>query len=55
MTNYEEVRVNLTNSQLCKLKSTAKNKTGATLRITKKYLLRWGIASCIISNKKTKN
>ena len=33
---YEEARVKLTNAQLNKLKSTATNKTGTTLRITKK-------------------
>ena len=36
MANYEEARVKLTNTQLNKLKSAAKHKTGATLRITKK-------------------
>ena len=36
MTNYEEARVKLTNCQLNKLNSAAKNKTGTTLRITKK-------------------
>ena len=36
MLHYEEARVELTNSQLNKLKSAAKNKTGATLRIAKK-------------------
>ena len=36
MTNYQEVRVKLTNSQLNKLKSAVKNKTGAALRINKK-------------------
>ena len=35
MANYEEARVKLTNTQLNKLKSAAKNKTGTTLRITK--------------------
>ena len=40
MTNHEEaklknLRVKLKNSQLNKLKSAAKNKTGTTLRITK--------------------
>ena len=34
--SYEETRVKLINAQLSKLKSAAKNKTGATLRITKK-------------------
>ena len=36
MTNYEEVRVKLTNTQSNKLKSTAKNKTGTMLRVSKK-------------------
>ena len=36
MTNEQEVRVKLTNSQLNKLKSAVKNKTGAALRINKK-------------------
>ena len=36
MTNYEEARVKLTNTQLNKSKSAAINKTGTTLRITKK-------------------
>ena len=36
MVNYEEAKVNLTNMQLNELKSAAKNKTGTTLRITKK-------------------
>ena len=35
MANYEEARVKLTNTQLKKLKSAAKCKTGVTLRITK--------------------
>ena len=36
MANYKEVRVKQTNTQLNKLKSAAKNKTGTTLRINKK-------------------
>ena len=36
MANYEEARGKLTNTQLCKLKSAAKNNTGTTLRTTKK-------------------
>ena len=36
MANYEEARIKLTNTQRNKLKSEAKNKTGTTLRITKK-------------------
>ena len=36
MINYQEARVKLTNTQLNKLKSAAKNRTGATLRLSKK-------------------
>ena len=36
MANYEEARGKLTNTQLCKLRSAAKNNTGTTLRTTKK-------------------
>ena len=36
MANYEEARVELTNTKLNKLKSAAKNKTGTILRIIKK-------------------
>ena len=36
MANYEEARGKLTNTQLNKLKSAAKNKTGTALRISKK-------------------
>ena len=36
MANYQEVRVKLTNTQLNKLKSAAKNKTGTILRINRK-------------------
>ena len=36
MANYQEVRVKLTNTQLNKLKSAAKNKTGTILRLNKK-------------------
>ena len=36
MTNYQEAIVKLTNAHLNKLKSSAKNKTGTTLRLTKK-------------------
>ena len=34
--NYQDVRVKLTRTQLNKLKSAAKNKTGKTLRLNKK-------------------
>ena len=37
MANYQEARVNLTNTQLNKLKSAAKTKTGTTIRLNKKY------------------
>ena len=36
MANYDKTRVKLTNAQLSTLKSATKNKTGTTLRITKK-------------------
>ena len=36
MTNYQEERVKLTNTQLKKLKSAGKNNDGAILRITEK-------------------
>ena len=36
MAIYQEVTVKLTNTQLKKLKSAAKNKTGTTLRLNKK-------------------
>ena len=38
MKNYQEARVKLINSQLNKLKSAAKNKTGTILRKTQKNL-----------------
>ena len=36
MANYQEARVKLTNTQVNKLKSAAKNKTGTILRLNKK-------------------
>ena len=36
MANYQEARVKLRNTQLNKLKSAVKNKTGTILRINKK-------------------
>ena len=36
MANYQEARVKLTNTQLNKLKSAAKSKTGTILRLNKK-------------------
>ena len=38
MANYQKVKVKLTNRQLNKLKSSAKNKTGIILRLKKKTL-----------------
>ena len=38
MANYQQARVRLTNTQLNKLKSAAKNKTGTILRLNKKKL-----------------
>ena len=38
ITNYQEARVKVTNTQLNKLKSAAKTKTRTTLRITKKNI-----------------
>ena len=38
MANYQEVRIKLTDRQLNKLKSAAKNKTGTTLRPKKKKI-----------------
>ena len=39
MANHEETRVKLTNTELNKLKSAAKNKNGTTLRKTKNNFL----------------
>ena len=36
MANYQETRVKLTNTQLSKLRSAVKNKTGTILRLNKK-------------------
>ena len=36
MTNYQELTVKITNTQLIKWKSAAKDKTGALLRLNKK-------------------
>ena len=38
MANYQQARVKLTNTQLNKLRSAAKNKTGTILRLNKKKL-----------------
>ena len=54
MINYQEARLTLTNTQLNKLKSVAKNKTWEILRINKKTLK---MENChrVISNNKTNN
>ena len=49
MANYQEARVKLTNTQLNKLKSAVKNKTGTILRLNKKNW-RWRIVTWSISN-----
>ena len=38
MVNYQEARVKITNIQLQKLKSTAKNKKGTILRLNEKNI-----------------
>ena len=38
MANYQEARVKLTNAQLNNVKSAAKNKAGAILRLNRKTL-----------------
>ena len=38
MANYQQARVKLTNTQLNKLKSAAKNQTGTILRLNQKKL-----------------
>ena len=53
--NYQEVRLKLTNTQLNKLKSTAKNKTGTVSRINTKKLSKWRITIRITSINKTNN
>ena len=52
MTNYQEARVKLTNTQLDKLKYVAKNKTGTILRLNKKKL---DMKNCHIPNNKRNN
>ena len=51
MANHEKVRVKQTNTQLKKHKSTAKHKTGPTLRITQKNNEDWNSKT---GNKNTK-
>ena len=51
MTNYQEEKVKLTNTQIKKLKSATKNQTRTILRVNKKNS-RWSIAVWIISNNK---
>ena len=53
MANDQEVRVKVSNTQLNKLKSAAKIKTGTVLRLNIEKLWRWKIATWIIFNNKT--
>ena len=53
MSNYEKAKVKLTKIQLSKSKSAAKNKTGATLRISQK-ILKMNNSLMNISNSNTK-
>ena len=46
MKNYEVARANMRKTQLNKLKSTAKNKTGITLILTKKNFQDEELLSC---------
>ena len=55
MENYEIVRVKLTNTQLNKVKSAAKNKTGKTKINKMNKPSRWIIATRVISNNKPNN
>ena len=50
MTIYEEARVKLRNTQLKKLKSSARNKTGTTLRMTNKNFRDREWKNCIMNN-----
>ena len=55
MIEYNKVNVKLTNKQLKKLKSAAKNKTGATLRMSLNVWRTWSTSWTFTDNKiKTK-
>ena len=51
MSNYEKARVELTNIKIKKLKCAAKNRTGTTLRITKKNVHDEKLPHIIFNNK----
>ena len=55
MENYEIVRVKLTNTQLNKVKSAAKNKTGKTKINKMNNPSKWIVATRVISNNKPNN
>ena len=55
MVEYNKVTVKLTDTQVKKLKTDVKNKTGTTLRMSLKIPRRKWSASWIIINNKTKN
>ena len=55
MANYQEARVNLTNTQLNKLKSAANSKTEKNTKKKQEKLWRWRIAIWVISTNKTNN
>ena len=54
MVHYQEARVKLTNTQLNKLKSAAKNGTGTTLRIARKNFQDEELLLFLTTRQKTK-
>ena len=52
MIEYNKVNVKLTNKQLKKLKSAAKNKTGATLRMSLNVWRTWSTSWTFTDNKR---
>ena len=54
MGSYQEARIKLRNTQLNKIKSAAKNKTEVIIRLNKKKLWRWKIATWMISKNQDK-
>ena len=55
MANYQEARVKSTNTQLHKLKSAAKNKTGTKLRVNTKNFEDEEVPHELFLTKKTNN
>ena len=56
MATYEQARVKVTNTKINKLKSAAQNKTGQTLKISKKNFQNEGLHhELFLSNIKAKN